>query len=176
MDKPEEQIDWDSQILGESASIFRLTTHIDFRDAALALAKQATQSIHIFSHDLEAMTYDQAPFLEALTRVAHFHRTTTVQILLRDPSPAVKQGHRLIEVCQRFSSDIKIRCLTEDYENHRETFLIADRTGVLYRDDYDRNLGMVCFKEVHLAEKLLRLFDDAWERSRPASELRRLHL
>jgi len=176
MDKPERLTAGDSHLLGCSDAVIRLTTHLELRTAALMLARQARQSLYLFSHDLEALIYNQMSFIEALIRVAHQHRTSSVKILVRDPSAAVKAGHRLIEVSQRFSSDITIRCLSEDYADHRETFLVADRIGVVYRDDYGRNQGMVCFSEARLAEKLCRLFNGAWERSRSASAFRRLDL
>lgn len=162
------------QVLGESNHVLQLSTALEFSEAAQLLAEQAKRSIQIFSHDLEALIYNHEPFIKALTQVAHSHRTSIVQLLVRDTSPAVKQGHRLVNLCQQFPSNVQVRRMADDYQNNTEAFLIADRVGLLFRQENDRYQGRVNFNDPREAGKLLKLFDEVWERGSPVSEVRRL--
>ena len=176
MGNPEQEIRLQDQILGESNHLLKLSTALEFSEAALLLAQQAKRSIQIFSHDLEGPVYNHDAFVSALTKVAHYHRISAVQILVRDTSPAVQEGHRLIAMCQQFSSDVQIRRIADDYKNNTEEFLIADQVGFLFRNEHDRYLGKVNFNDAREAGKLLRLFEEAWERGASASEVRRLYI
>jgi len=166
----------EEQILGESNQLFKLSMASEFSEAALLLVQQAKRCIQIFSHDLEGPVYNHEEFIRALTKVAHYHRTSMVQILVRDTSVAVKEGHRLVALCQQFPSNIQVRRIAEDYKNNRETFLIADQVGFLFRNDPDRYLGKVNFNDAREAGKCLRLFDEAWERGGTVSDIRRLFI
>ena len=171
-----EDLRLEDQILGESSQLFKLSTALEFSEAALLLAQQAKRSIQIFSNDLEGPVYNHEAFIKALVKVAHYHRRSMVQILVRDTSPAVKEGHRLIAMCQQFSSNVQVRCIAEDFKNNREAFLVADQVGFLFRNEYDRYLGKVNFNDAREAGKLLRLFDEAWERGSSTSGIRRLFI
>jgi hypothetical protein len=97
-------------------------------------------------------------------------------MLVQDPRPIVKDGHRLIEVARRFSSFVALRTAHPDYQDYNETFLIVDETGLLHRRIADRYEGTVHFTAPRLARERLAFFNEVWERSEADPELLRLHL
>ncbi len=161
-------------VLGETDTIIQLDSAAEFRVAVLEVVRQASHRIQIFSADLEAVCYDHEDFAAALVKVANYHPVSNVQILVRDASVAVKQGHRLASLCQRFSSSIQARRIAEDYRNRRETYLIADNKGVVYRANEDSYKGYANFHAADTASHLAREFTEVWERSGAEIEFRRL--
>lgn len=163
-------------VLGESDNEVKLSSVSDFREAALALVLQAKRQVQIYSPDLEASLYDNEPFVRSLARVANSHRTSLVQILIHDPKPAVNEGHRMVELCQQFSSYVHVRRIAEDYANNKEAFLMADQMGFLHRIDSDRYLGTINFNDVNRVGRMVRYFTEVWDRSGPVHEFRRLFI
>ena len=54
--------------------------------------------------------------------------------------------------------------------------MIVDDVGIIRRAHNDRFEGLAEFNNPGEARLLLKRFNDAWERSQPEPELRRLHL
>ena len=163
-------------LLGETSREIQLTTQNDIKNAALELATQSRRCIKIFSHDLEEAIYNHEAFVKAVAKVTQLHRSTYVQILVRDPKPAVKCGHSLVEEAQRLSSHIHIRRISRDFRDNTESFLIADDVGLLFRKHWERYAGVVNFHGVTETLKKLSLFTKAWELGEPETDFRRLSL
>lgn len=166
----------DNLLLGESEKRLMVRTAAEIRSATIAMARQSKQVVRILSHSLERKIYDDALLADALARLAVRHRQSRVLILLRDPSPAVTQGHRLVQLSQRLSSYIEVRRVSADYREQTEEFMIADDRGVIYRSFAERFEGTVNFDDRERMPELLGLFKEAWETASPETEFRRLHL
>jgi hypothetical protein len=162
--------------LGVSKDTLSLESWDDNRQAALALARQARRTLQIFSRDLEPAIYEQPDFIAAVTQLATHSRSARIAILLQDPTRAVKEGHRLVELARRLSSYIEIRRPAQQHAERTEAFLIADEAGVLRRPLADRYEGMLSFHAPLEARRLVTLFAEMWEKSESDPELRRLHL
>src|SRR5512139_1746565 len=91
-------------LLGITNGDIALRTIEQNRATALAMAQQARNYIQIASRDMDALLYDNEPFIEALTALAKRHAKSRVDILVWDSMAAVKQGHRLTTLAQRLSS------------------------------------------------------------------------
>jgi len=168
--------DLDAYSLGTDADVLVLETGTDSRQAALALARQATRSLHVFTYDMEPRVYDNEPFLEAVAALARRSPHSRVQILLQNSQLVVGQGHRLVELARRLTTYIGLRRPAEPHASLPQTFVVADEIGVLYRELHTRFEGTLCFNAPRHARELLKLFAEAWGRSMPDPELRRLHL
>jgi hypothetical protein len=162
--------------LGETDTRFRIETREDTRRAAVALIRHAQRQVDILTPDLEPLVYDQADFLDTLTRPALGQCRAKLRVLVRDPQRAVKEGHRLIELTRRLSSYMQIRKVHTDYADFTQAFLLADTYGVMHRTLAERFEGTVCFRDPLEVKRLRKLFDEIWDRSEPDPELRRLHL
>lgn len=166
----------DNLRLGESEGRMLVGTAAEIRSAAVSMSRQSKQVIKILSHSLDRKIYDDELLADALARLAVRHRQSRVLILLRDPSPAVTQGHRLVQLSQRLSSSIEVRRVSADYRERTEEFMIADDRGVIYRSFADRFEGTVNFDDRERIPELLGLFKETWETASPETEFRRLHL
>lgn len=168
--------DFNEYTLGESKQKLQIETIEENRLAALALAKQANRSLHIFSHDLDPMIYDNNEFVDAVRELAIGHSQAQLQIIIQDSRKIIENGHRIVELARRVSSRIFIRRTPPEMKSYSQAFLIADKTGVLYRTIGDRFEGYVNFDDRFECKNLLDFFATTWEHSAPDPELRRLHI
>lgn len=168
--------DFSQYPLGEFKQKIQLETFEENRAAALALVNQASRSLHIFSYDLDPMVYDNPEFVEAVKNLAIGHSHSQVQIIIQDSRKIIEHGHRIIELARRISSSIHIRKTPAEMKTYSQAFLIADKTGVLYRTIGDRYEGYVNFDDRFECKNLLDFFTTTWEHSAPDPELRRLHI
>ncbi|MCK5639668.1 MAG: acyltransferase, partial [Gammaproteobacteria bacterium] len=138
------------------------------------MVQQAHRHIYIMSQDLEAHIYNSDDFEHALAQLAKESQHTHIHILLKNSEPAIKYGHRLINLAQRLSSKVKIHNPHEEHAEYNEAFLLVDDTAYIKRKLADRYEGVACFKALKEAGDLSTLFHEMWERSEPDSQLRRL--
>ena len=169
-------IDFNEYTLGESKQNIQVETIEENRHAVIALAKQASRSLHIFSHNLDPMIYDNSEFTDAIKALAIGHSQAQVQIIIQDSRKIVEQGHRIVELSRRISSSIHIRKTPPEMRSYSQAFLVADKTGLLYRTIGDRYEGHVNFNDRFESQNLLDFFATTWEHSAPDPELRRLHI
>ena len=118
-------------ILGAHATLERFSQPEQARAHALALLQQAQRNLCIYSHDLEPWLYHHSSVQDACTRFLLASPRNQLRILLRDPSRAVKEGHRLLSLSRRLSSNLQIRKLHPDYPSEELAFLLADDRGLL---------------------------------------------
>lgn len=146
------------------------------RETALALAQQANRSIQIATRDMDALLYDNEPFIDALTALARRHAKSHIDILVWDSMAAIKQGHRLIHLAQRLSSYVQIRKPADEHAHYTEAFLVADGIGYMTRNLAERYEGSASFNAPLEARNLSQLFSTMWDKSTPDPQLRRLHI
>lgn len=133
-------------------------------------------SLAMFTRDLEPVIYDNQDFVAAVQQLALRSRYSHIRILVVDPTTAIKDGHRLIELGRRLSSFIEFRRPPQEYASRSDSFMIIDENGLLYRPKADRYEGFSDPNNAFEARTRLREFDAAWEQSETESEFRRLGL
>lgn len=154
----------------------RLDNLRDNRAAAVALTDGARRALAILSRDLEAPVYDCEEFLQALQRLILLSRKVRVRIVVVDPLPAARSGHRLIALAQRLPSFIEIRRAGPDHVGVTDAFLVADDAGLLYRPLASRYQGFADTYNPAEAGRQLRRFEEIWAHAEPEPEFRRLRL
>lgn len=168
--------DFESLELGVAHEPLEVDTSDAVRDACLALVRQARREVIIMSRHLDAVVFDNVDASTALREFILQSRRTRLRVLVKDPDPAVRAGHRLIELSQRLSSFAEIRVPTPEHGNYNAAFLVADGRGVVYRGLADRYEATVCFSHPALAGDCARQFEAMWDTSRSDPALRRTHL
>lgn len=163
-------------LLGITQGDIALRTIEEHRTTALALAQQANRFVQIATRDMDALLYDNEPFVDALAALARRHAKSRVEILVWDSMAAVKQGHRLIHLAQRLSSHVQIRKPADEHAKYTEAFLVADGIGYLSRNLAERYEGVGSFNAPLQARKLSQLFTEMWDKATPDPQLRRLHI
>ena len=172
----EATVDLSTQRLGQGHDTLYLKTRADNREAALRLVQQAHRSLHLFTHDLDPSLYNTREFIEAVKQLAIGSPHAKVYILLQDPTAAITRGHRIVELARRISSHVFIHRAVDEDLDRPDSFLVVDERGILRRPHGARFEGTVEFNNPGEARQLLKYFNDAWERSVPETELKRLHI
>lgn len=172
--KDTEQLDL--HILGQSTEVFEANGQDELSAIALDLVLQCSRTVQIISRHLDAQLYDNEPFILALKKLIRRSRYTSIQILLHDSAPAVQAGHRLITLYQQLSSYIQIRRIGTDFKDYNHAFLLADRTGFIFRQFADRFDADVNYHDPLYGKKLAEKFVEIWEVSEPDPHLRRLYI
>jgi len=162
--------------LGESHELLSLESAADHRTVALAMARQAVRTLHIFTRDLDHAVFDTPEFEEAASHLARGSQYSRILILVQDSGAAVRRGHRLVDLAQRLSSKIEIRKPVAEYADVNRAFFVADETGYITRQLADRYEAVANFSDRLAARDLVAFFNEVWQRSQQDSQLRRLHL
>ena len=152
----------------------RLETLADNRAAAVEVARVAKRELVLFSRDLEPPLYDHEDFIGVVQALATRSRMSRIRIVSIDPGAAVRAGHRLVGLAQRFSSYIEVRRAARDHAEMAETFLVADEAGVLYRPVSSRYEGYAGTQLPLEARQYLKTFESIWNMAEPDVEFRRL--
>ena len=168
--------DFKSTRLGEGIEPFTLESSAEHCAAALALATQATRSVHIFSHQLDRRVYDQKPFLEAITQLVLRSPHCKVLILVRETQDMIRHDHRLIETIRRIPNRMQLRKIHEDYLSSTEEFMVADEIGLLQRRIATRYEGSVHFNVRKAAGERVNFFNEVWRPSEPDPKLKHLSI
>ena len=168
--------DLPNQILGETRGYIDLKGLDDNKHTAVRMVEQAQRSMNLFTPNLDPRVFDNEDFIEAVKKLAISNPRAKVNILILDPSEVVSRGHRIVELARRVSSRIFIHRAAEDDRDHVDTFMVVDDVGIIRRAHNDRFEGIAEFNNPGEARLLLKKFNEAWERSHPEPELRRLHL
>ncbi|VXD01052.1 conserved hypothetical protein [Pseudomonas sp. 8Z] len=159
-------------VLGTHGLLERFNQLPQARAHALALIQQAQRSLCIYSDDLEPWLYHNASVQEACARLLLDSPRARLRILVRDISRAVKEGHRLLALSRRITSNLQIRKLNPDYSHDEQVFLLADNCGVLVRPEPAQYSGYALYNDPARARRLLAQFDQAWETSITDPDLR----
>lgn len=153
-----------------------LTTFEDTRAAATEVAAIAQRGLSILTPDLEPGLYDHERFLAIVKRLVLSKRCARVRVLISDPAHAGRNGNRLVGLGRRLDTYIEFRNLHDDYAAHREAFLLADDTALLYRVNNRRWEGIADTHEPAVARRYLTLFEEIWAASETSRELRQLRV
>lgn len=146
------------------------------RLAVLSMARQAVRSLEIVSRRLDPAVYDDADFVDAVAQLCLGSPRVRVRVLVREPAPIVKRGHRLLALAQRLSTFIDIRVPSREHADYNSAFFLADGAGVVYRTLADRYEAKVSFNDPRGAQELGKLFEEMWQTASPDPNLRRTYL
>ncbi len=163
--------------LGVSSGLLRTNQRALLRAATETLSSQARRELSILTSDLEPDLYDQAEVVGAVRQLGiASRRQLPVRILLLDAEPAVRRGHRLIELSRVLSSTVQIRAVEEELQAQCDRFLLADDHGYCLRHRADPDTALIDFNAAAEVRRLRRQFEQLWQRSTEHPGLRRLHL
>ena len=147
-----------------------------FDELAVALCLSARRHICILSPRLDHQVFDRAELVSALSSLARRGRQSEIRILVADPEPIVKRGHRLLELARRMPSALTMHKLAEHPSWGGETMVIRDTDGLLFRTmDGDQQAFYEPESKARTSQHL-DLFNELWRRSGPDINFRSLPL
>jgi len=163
--------------LGRDPGLRRLDGQSLGAQAVAMLAGQARRELTLLTPDLEPCLYDQPAFLDAVRRLAvERSGRQPVRVLVIDAEPAIRRGHRLIELARQLSSAVQIGAVPEELAEQTDAYLLADDVGYCLRRRALPNIQLVDFAAPAEVRALRRGFDAVWEQAGVHPGLRRLYL
>lgn len=159
-------------LLGEHQALQRFSSAEEAQAHALALLQQSRNSLCLYTPDLEPWLYNHSSVQEACTRLLLASPKNRLRILVRDVSRPVKQGHRLLNLAQRISSNLHIRRLNPDHPSEEIAYLLADARGLLLRSHPEDYAGYALYNDPGRVRLQQALFDQAWDISLLDPDLR----
>ncbi|WP_437880895.1 histone acetyltransferase HPA2 [Pseudomonas sp. LRF_L74] len=158
--------------LGRHPHLERFQSAEQCQPHVLALIQQARHSLCLYSSDLEPLLYDHSSIQEACTGFLLAHPRNRLRILVRDVSKPVKQGHRLLSLAKRITSNLHIRRINDGSEEEQSTYLLADDCGLLLRAKPESYVGYALYNDSSRARRQRVAFDQAWETGLQDPDLR----
>lgn len=167
-----------------SKDLFLLDSAQDLREHALDLASRGRRQLKILSQRLDPTLYDNDNFASAVSFLARYHRSSSVQILVKDTKPLIERGHSLIRLAQRLPSKVEIRLLKQETrqepDNNAMGFMLVDSDGLLYINDDNAHRaetrGFANYAAAPEMKSLNEVFQRLWQCSEPDPNLRQLKL
>ncbi|MCK6369804.1 MAG: hypothetical protein L6Q83_00520 [Gammaproteobacteria bacterium] len=153
-----------------------LSSRDETRDAIVAIASAAKRSLAIMTSDLEPGIYDDEGFLDAAKRLVLSKRYAKIRVIVTDPARAIRNGNRFVGVARRLNTYIDLRNAHQDYRGHREAFLIADDSALVYRVDSARWEGIADSYDPVVTRRYLEFFDNIWNVSEQGPEFREVRV
>lgn len=161
-------------IIGVTNECIQIDTRQLNYDAILKLVSAAQHQIAIVSRHLDPLVFNNEEFSQATLMLARRARYSNIRILVHDPNPIIKNGHRVLELTQRISSKIEIRKICENYSQFNQSFLVADNIAYIHNIKSDLYDAEVNFKDKDKSKELMETFKNIWEQSTQDTTLRRL--
>ncbi|MBD9416014.1 histone acetyltransferase HPA2 [Pseudomonas sp. PDM16] len=163
-------------LLGQHPHLERFTRPEQAQAHALALLLQARQSLSLYSPDLEAWLYSHSSVQEACTRFLLASPKNRLRILVRDVGKPVRQGHRLLNLARRITSNLHIRRINPDHPSDESAYLLADDRGLLLREAPEQYAGYALYNDPGRVRQRQAQFDQAWDISISDPDLRSILL
>ncbi|MEX0622629.1 MAG: hypothetical protein WD251_01905 [Saccharospirillum sp.] len=158
--------------------VIRLNTLDDFIEHSRELINQAGRELTVLSTDLDRDWLGSDALTDALRQFAVCNRRSKVRILVTETSPVVQGRHAWLDLIKRLSR-IEIRVIKPDIldtEPMKGTFLLSDRSGLVYRNSETGYIGFVHYDDRATVRQQLEVFEQYWRYSTESPELRHLAL
>ncbi|TLX56131.1 histone acetyltransferase HPA2 [Stutzerimonas nosocomialis] len=159
-------------VLGTTEALQRFTLPEQIRPHALAMLQQARRSLCLYTPDLEPWLYHHSSIQQACSQFLLAHPRNRLRILVGDSSRAVKDGHRLLNLARRLTSNLHIRKINPDYPASDPAFLLADTSGLILRPELDSYGGYALYRDPGRVRLRQAEFDRAWDSSLSDPDLR----
>jgi predicted GNAT family N-acyltransferase len=146
-------------------------------DAVRTLIHQGRRELRVYSRELEPALYAHAAIVDAFKGFAVQGGGAVARFIIQDPALAQRTPHPLLALAQRLPSAFQFRVPQDPEEMQYPSVYVAnDSDGYLFRLLGSRFEGDWSPALPGRNRQLRELFDRAWERARPATELRSLAL
>ena len=153
------------------------TSRAEAQAAILGVIGGARRELAVMTRDLDAELFEHDDVLEALKRLAVSTPNVRIRFLVLEPTRASGEAHRLIALAQRLTSVFAFRAPVEEIDRHYPgAFITNDRGGWYERALASRYDGEGASRARARSAQLLARFDEVWERSEPATDMRRLEI
>ncbi|MEE4299611.1 MAG: GNAT family N-acetyltransferase [Pseudomonadales bacterium] len=144
--------------------------------AIVELATYARREILVLSQDLDPRYFDRPELLEMLSRFARRHGNAAVRILVHDTRRMIRDGHGLLDLGRRLSSSFDIRIVHPEMQDREDTFVLADRTGMVGIPRSSTAAGFLNLNDAPLTRQYANLWNRLNDRSVTDPNLRQMSI
>ena len=162
--------------LGEHAERLSCTTLEGLQAHVIHMSSQSRRCLSIFTQSLEHDLYDTDLFAENLSQMVRNYRYNRVRVLTIDFLKAEKEGHQLVDLSRRLPSYIQIRKVAREHNEIKDSYLIADEVGLIFRNNANDYKAIVGYSAPTYAQGKQQIFDEIWERGSEIKAFRNLSL
>lgn len=158
--------------LGKTAEPVTLLGPEAYCEAVTRMIEQSNSRVDIFAPDLDPEVLDTQSVADAMSAFARRSRYTEMNVLYFDAQQAIRDGHRIVELSEYFGENIRLRQIDEEHANRHDVFLLADDTGLVYRDAPDTWEGFAEFNAPGEVGTIRDSFMENWYRARRDRKLK----
>lgn len=158
--------------------VIRLNSLDDFIEHSVELTRQTVRELTVLSTDLDRDWLGSDAMTDALRQFAIRNRRSKVRILVTETSPIVQGRHAWLDLIKRLSR-IEIRVIRPDIldtEPMKGTFLLSDRSGLVYRNAETGYQGFAHYDDRATVRQQREVFEQYWRYSQESPEFRHLAL
>jgi len=137
-----------------------------------ALIEQAQHQLLVMADSLDPLLFDNQSVSAALQSYVARRPRQPARWLIEDGASLPRHAPRLVEMCRRFGSFIKIHQPAEEEGHEAELFIVADDCGYLLQPFTGQPLFKASFHSSVDAARLKQRFEERWQRSMPVAEIR----
>lgn len=167
---------WLATGMNKQSITVNLATAAEHYANTLELISSATRTIYILCHDLSPRIYNHPDVASALsTFITGNSANRSVQILVSDINSIISVDHKILNICRRLSSNIRIQKLAKQHAHNTESFILIDNKKYINRTDYTQFNGRLGYDQKQ-AKVMLNSFNEYWNCSEVDSNLNRLYI
>jgi hypothetical protein len=159
-----------------SESLWLLDGVTDFRLYSEQLVAQSRRAIAILTGDLDTLVYATPEFVQYLSNFVRSTRNAQVQILIKNPKPAIETGHVLVRLAQRLPSKILLRKMTIEPNNKEMGYMLGDTDKLLYKNDDAQHRGFFNSAAASEMKSLREEFNYLWQHGELEPEFQVLNI
>jgi len=119
----------------------------------------ASNEVRIFTGRLNPSVYGTPEVIKSITGFLHDGTDRKIKILLQDIDPNklgdFKKNH-LYKLCKEWPDSCEIKTTDSELQSH---FVVMDDNGYRIEPDKSEPVGIGCFNDKDLSERLVTLFD-----------------
>lgn len=161
---------WDKLALGAGDDNLVLDSLDDLDHMALALFRLTRRQILLRAPRLDWPAFASKELADEIGRIAKSELSNQVLLLIEDEEYFFQNNSRLLALCRRFSSYVKVRVPPEEYRQP-ELILVVDSVAFLHQARVDIDYGIANLNAAGRVRTLSRQFNETWERSNAPEEL-----
>lgn len=156
-----------------SDQLFLLDNREDLLEHLIKVLSQGRRDIAIFSRSLNSALFNQDEVISSLSSIARLSRQANIRIVIENPQAIIDAKHKLLPLCHRLTSKIKIQRITIEPQDDYE-FVIVDTDKLWLQHAEGKYSGFANYAARPEVKRFLTVFNDLWKHSEEDSRLRNL--
>ena len=153
-----------------------LASLADLNDKTIEFFSLCRQKLQIYTRNLDPRILNNREIEKIISRFVRSSRFARVEILITDERNLQGTDHRLVSLAQKYTSFVQIRVIPKDFHENYFGFYLIDGRAMIYRNNVERFESECHILPSSLIKQKAKYFDDVWQQSAPASQLRALNL